>query len=138
MRKERRPPSQQSGFTLIEALVALLVLSIGLLGAATMQLKSLQGAQSGYQRAVASLAAQDAVERLWAQFDSEHNECNGLAGEAAEWEQLWQDSIPGLSGTVEPAADDCTFHIVLAWEASPGDTGEPHLAYTAKLPGSRP
>jgi len=138
MRKERRPPSHQSGFTLIEALVALLVLSIGLLGAAAMQLKALQGAQSGYQRAVVSLAAQDAVERLWAQFDSEHNECNGLGGEAAEWEQQWQDSIPGLRGTLEPAADDCTFHIVLAWEASPGEAGEPRLAYTARLPGSRP
>lgn len=138
MRKERCPFSQQSGFTLIETLVALLVLSIGLLGAAAMQLKALQGAQSGYQRAVASLAAQDAVERLWAQFDSEHNECHGLAGEAAEWEQLWQDSIPGLSGAVESATNDCTFHIVLAWEASPGSAGEPRLAYTAKLPGSRP
>lgn len=138
MRKERCTSSHQSGFTLIEALVALLVLSIGLLGAAAMQLKALEGAQSGYQRAVASLAAQDAVERLWAQFDSERNECNGLAGEVAEWERLWQDSIPGLSGTVEPAADECTFHIVLAWEASHGSAGETRLAYTARLPGSRP
>ena len=138
MRKERCPPSQQSGFTLIEALVALLVLSIGLLGAAALQLKALQGAQSGYQRAVASLAAQDAVERLWAQFDSERNECNGLEGETGEWERLWQDAIPGLSGTVEPAAGDCTFHIVLAWDAPHGDAGETRLAYTARLPGSGP
>src|SRR5690554_3660239 len=106
MRKERCPPSQQSGFTLIEALIALLVLSIGLLGAAAMQLKALQGAQSGYQRALASLAAQDAVERLWAQFDSERNECNGLGGEAAEWELQWQEFIPGLSGTVEVARSE--------------------------------
>lgn len=138
MRKERRPPSRQTGFTLVEALVALLVLSIGLLGAAAMQLKALQGAQSGYQRAVAALAAQDAVERLWAQFDSKSNECSGLGSEAAEWELLWQGFIPGLSGTVETAAGDCTFHIVLGWEAPPGDASDTSLAYTARLPGSGP
>ncbi|BBI64304.1 hypothetical protein HSBAA_56100 [Vreelandella sulfidaeris] len=59
---------QQYGFSLIEALIALLVLSIGLIGVAAMQLKALQSANAGYQRSVASVAAVDAQERLWAQL----------------------------------------------------------------------
>ncbi|WP_151442379.1 type IV pilus modification protein PilV [Halomonas lysinitropha] len=56
------------GFTLIEALVALLVLAVGVLGLATMQLKAMQGAHVSYQRSVATMAAQDMVERLWIQL----------------------------------------------------------------------
>lgn len=56
------------GFTLVEALVALLVLAVGVLGLVSMQLKSLQGAHVSYQRSVATMAAQDMVERLWVQL----------------------------------------------------------------------
>ena len=59
--------NSQRGFSLLEALIALVVLSIGLIGVAAMQLKALQSANAGYQRSVASVAAVDAQERLWAQ-----------------------------------------------------------------------
>ncbi len=52
----------QRGFSLVEALIALLVLSLGLVGVAAMQLKALQSASLGYQRSVASVAAVDAQE----------------------------------------------------------------------------
>ncbi|MFG6158387.1 type IV pilus modification protein PilV [Halomonas sp. 1390] len=53
------------GFSLVEVLVALLVLSLGVLGMAGLQLKSLQGAQVAKQRSQATLAAEDFGERLW-------------------------------------------------------------------------
>lgn len=56
------------GFTLVEALVALVVLAVGVLGLASMQLKAMQGAHVSYQRSVATMAAQDMVERLWIQL----------------------------------------------------------------------
>ncbi len=56
------------GFTLVEALVALVVLAVGVLGLASMQLKAMQGAHVSYQRSVATMAAQDIVERLWIQL----------------------------------------------------------------------
>ncbi|WP_346796574.1 prepilin-type N-terminal cleavage/methylation domain-containing protein [Halomonas sp. Bachu 37] len=59
---------RQRGFSLIEALVALVILSFGLIGVAAMQLKALQSATAGYQHSVATLAAVDAQERLWAQL----------------------------------------------------------------------
>lgn len=55
-----------NGFTLLETLIALLVLSFGLLGLAGLQLKTLQSSHSSYQRGLANIIAADAVERLWA------------------------------------------------------------------------
>ena len=56
------------GFSLVEALVALVVLAVGVMGLASMQLKAMQGAHMSYQRSVATMAAQDMVERLWIQL----------------------------------------------------------------------
>lgn len=53
------------GFTMIEVLVALLVLCVGALGCAALQLNALQATHSAYQRSLASLIAADAGERLW-------------------------------------------------------------------------
>jgi prepilin-type N-terminal cleavage/methylation domain-containing protein len=68
LRRKERVINSQRGFSLLEALIALVVLSIGLIGVAAMQLKALQSANAGYQRSVASVAAVDAQERLWAQL----------------------------------------------------------------------
>ncbi|MBS0002278.1 MAG: type IV pilus modification protein PilV [Thioalkalivibrio sp.] len=54
-----------AGFSLLETLIALLVLSIGALGNVALQLHALQATHSAYQRTLASLIAADAGERLW-------------------------------------------------------------------------
>lgn len=53
------------GLSLIEVLIALLVLSIGLVGMASLQLTSLKSAHSSYYRSLASTAALNIEERLW-------------------------------------------------------------------------
>ena len=58
-------PTKQSGLTLIEILIALLVLSIGLIGIAALNLVSLQNAHSSYHSSLASSIALDFEERLW-------------------------------------------------------------------------
>lgn len=52
------------GFTLIEVLVALLVLSIGLLGLAALQNTALQFNTDSYQRTQATLLAYDILDRM--------------------------------------------------------------------------
>ena len=59
-------PKRSLGFTLIEILVALVILSIGLLGIAALQLRSVQNSQASFERSVATLQARDLVERMWA------------------------------------------------------------------------
>jgi type IV pilus assembly protein PilV len=53
-----------SGFTLIEVLVAMLVLAFGLLGLAGVQVISLKNNLSSYNRSQATLLANDLVDRI--------------------------------------------------------------------------
>lgn len=52
------------GFTLVETLIALVVLSIGLLGVAALQLSSLRMNSSAAMRSQATLLAYDIVDRM--------------------------------------------------------------------------
>ena len=54
----------EKGFTLIEILVAILVLSIGLLGLAGLQATGLQSNHSGYLRSQATIFAYEMADRL--------------------------------------------------------------------------
>lgn len=56
--------SARRGFTLIEVLVALLVLSIGLLGLAALQNTALQFNTDSYQRTQATLLVYDILDRM--------------------------------------------------------------------------
>lgn len=56
-----------TGLSLIEVLIALLMLSIGLVGTASLQLTSMKSAHSSYYRSVASTAALNIEERVWDQ-----------------------------------------------------------------------
>ncbi|MBR2512529.1 MAG: type IV pilus modification protein PilV [Halomonas sp.] len=128
----------QRGFSLIEALIALLVLSIGLIGVAAMQLKALQSATAGYQRSVVTLAAVDAQERLWAQLAQEVS-CDEMIDKiVSDWQEDWFNGsdtpIRHFSGDITPGSEACEFEIAV----SPGDSGpaeddEP-LTYTVRLP----
>ena len=56
--------TQQSGFTLIEVLVSVLVLSIGLVGVAALQGVSLKSTQSAFMRSQATALAYDLADRM--------------------------------------------------------------------------
>lgn len=56
--------SGQSGFTLIEILVAVVILSIGLLGLAGLQVNALRNDQSAFMRTQATILAYDLADRM--------------------------------------------------------------------------
>lgn len=134
----KRHSGSQSGFTLIEALIALLVLSIGMLGVAAMQLKALQGAHAAYQRSIASLAAQDAQERLWASMATSADltcpDVTVVNGENKPWVAQWENFLPGLNNDPLGTPTDCEFSITLSWDEERFGGGEP-FTYTVRLPG---
>ncbi|MGH8507058.1 MAG: type IV pilus modification protein PilV [Stenotrophobium sp.] len=64
------------GFTMVEVLVALVILSIGLLGVAGLQLSGVRDTQDSYFRSQATIAMNDLAERIYA---------NVPAAQAAEY-----------------------------------------------------
>lgn len=137
--------THQRGFSLIEALIALLVLSIGLIGVAAMQLKALQSANAGYQRSVASVAAVDAQERLWAALaDLEVGKiCDNIdvAAVQAAWRAHWFQgsnatplrSVNEAQNSIErEKGDGCRIHVSVKVEGS--DESSDPFDYTFSLP----
>ena len=62
----------QRGYSLLEVLIAVLVLSIGLLGLAGLQTTSLQSNQSAAQVSQATFLAHDVIDRMRANRDAAH------------------------------------------------------------------
>jgi len=60
----KRTRKLQSGLSLIEVLISVLVISIGLLGLGGLQLASLKGANNSHFRTSASLAATELADRM--------------------------------------------------------------------------
>lgn len=60
----RREIPNQDGFTLIEVLVALLVLSVGLIGIAGLQLTGVKNTRDAYYRSQAVMLAYDITDRM--------------------------------------------------------------------------
>ena len=55
---------KQRGFSLIEALVAFLILSVGMLGIASLQMISLKAGKTAELRTIAVIKAEEALERI--------------------------------------------------------------------------
>ncbi|XKE47194.1 type IV pilus modification protein PilV [Halomonas organivorans] len=158
MTPHRRPRPPAAGFTFIEVLVALLLLSLGVLGLARLQLESLQGTHAAYQRSIASLAAQDAQERLWRAFAQrvdadpavsdtcpmQPDVLSALNEDDGVWQERWDTYLPGLEAEHvhhDPDADTpCTFAITVRWQESrfadeTDEEGMVTLTYDTRLPG---
>ncbi|WP_370280311.1 type IV pilus modification protein PilV [Pontibacterium sp.] len=60
----RRPVAKSAGYTLIEVLVALLVISLGLLGMAALQVSALKQNQNAYARSQVLTAAHGIADRM--------------------------------------------------------------------------
>lgn len=73
LRTRHIAPNAQRGFTIVEALVTFLILSVGLLGMAGLQTKGLQMDQNAYQRSQAAMLAQDIGDRMRVNVTSMRN-----------------------------------------------------------------
>ena len=122
------------GFTLVEALVALLVLSIGLLGVAALQLSSLRANHSSSLRSQATLLAYDIVDRMRANQSAASNGAYDTAlgitptgGTVAQddlvrWKQNLTNTLPTGDGAVarSGAGGAVKFTITVQWDDSRG------------------
>jgi len=126
--------SVSRGFTLVEALVALLVLSIGLLGVAALQLSSLRANNSASSRSQATFLAYDIADRMRANRTQASAYAIGFGdataaapGTVAEKDlQGWLTRVTGSLGAgAQAQVQDLgasNFAIRLRWNDSHGDT----------------
>jgi len=129
-----RPPHRQRGFGLIEVLVALTILSIGMLGLAAMQLKSLQAARESLNTTLATIMVRDMNERAWAQQDET---CKALLSK-------WQTDVAKVDGLPSPHGswpDDVgngLYDLEITWQGrgdpDDADYEPPHVNLVALLP----
>lgn len=94
------------GFALLEILITLVILSIGLLAIAGMQLSALRHSQDAYLHSVAATQLQSLLERLRV------NQSDAKRGaELIEWNAINARLLPHGAGTYTCHDNACTAHI---------------------------
>lgn len=113
--------NKNTGFTLIEVLIAMLVLAVGLLGLAGLQATSLKNNQSAYNRSQATQLAYIMADRMRANVAGKATYINGTATARAgclnttgctpsnmaeydllEWNSIISLTLPSGTGTISP------------------------------------
>jgi len=100
-----------TGFTMLEMLIALLILSIGLLGVAALQTRGQQFNQVGYLRTQATFMAYDLMDRIRINKDDSSVTNNGENGAYAI------DSCSDLPGAVKSCdTQDCLVEDLVTYD----------------------
>lgn len=130
---------KNSGFTLLEVLVAMIIMAGGLLGLAGLQATSLKNNQTAYNRSQATQLAYDMADRMRANrtyaktvtnnnyllttkptegvdgcLSSEDGGCTTAqmaTNDIFEWNQAVADALPGGTGTVTVAGNVFTIRV---------------------------
>ena len=127
---------KQRGVSLIESMIALVVISIGLLGIASLQITAMGQNNSALNHSQAVWMAYNMSDRIRANEDEFLNyagidTANGYAGEcisatcdtaamrqadAAEWETMIESNLPGGRGMINANALVGGLEIIVMWD----------------------
>lgn len=123
------------GFTLIEVLISITILSVGMLGVASMQLTALSSNAKSRDDTVVVQLVEEMVERIRVNGGNNPgiyhgintaNTCTGsdpAKGDCTQWKQRMADTrLPGLTGTVSvvtesPIEKTSTITVQVTWGA---------------------
>lgn len=145
--------NQQTGFSLVEVLVALIIMSVGMLGIATLFVQSMQAGRTSMFRHHAVTLAGDIADRIRAnpragiayQGDGGDNGCIATGKNCSEaamaandiflWDAQVSESLP--AGDVTVTFDDTTappeYTIRIDWD-EPGEDPNAPLNYQIVIP----
>ncbi len=148
-RKQKNLIKRVAGFTLVEVLIALIILSVGMLGIAGLYVHSMQAGRTSLFRHHAVTLAGDVADRIranptgqgnYAGAGANNNCVNGgvdctppqmAANDIDLWDQQAADTLP--NGTVTVVFDNGvlppTYEITVAWD-EPGE----NMTYIIKIP----
>ncbi len=118
----------QSGVALLEVVITALIMAVGLLGMAAMQLRSVQFNQAAYLRSQASFLAGDMAERMRldrpnardGRYDVAYEgqkQGDSLAdSEVNDWKTLLSNTLPAGDGAID--CDDNVCRVSIRWKES--------------------
>ena len=130
-------PGKSRGDTMIEVLVTVIILAVGVLGVAAMQVTTLQNLNSSYSTSVAEIVAEDFSERMRANpvaalandyvhstlptttTDCVNNACTLTQLATYDKESWWATLtgvLPAATGQVARIAGTNTFVITVRWD----------------------
>jgi type IV pilus assembly protein PilV len=114
---------RSAGFSLVEVLVSIVILSVALLGTAGLTAASLKSTNTSYYRSQATFLADDILDRMRANitkarvgsYDIDAGGPTAAGGielfDCTEWRAAVADSLPGGTGTVTVEANVATVRI---------------------------
>ncbi|MFC5771309.1 type IV pilus modification protein PilV [Thauera sinica] len=130
---------RKNGFTLLEVLVAMLVLSIGLIGLAGMMASTLRNNHSAYHRTQATWLAYDIIDRMRANrtvaLNNSYNISIGATAAATEedspmviqdlnaWKTALSAALPGGDGSIAVVPATRAVTVVVQWNDARGTGG---------------
>jgi type IV pilus assembly protein PilV len=123
-----------AGFSLVEVLISIVILSIGLLGMAGLTAASMNGTNESYYRSQATVLADDILDRMRANVDLARGEQYDIAMgptytaasgtmarfDCEEWMAAVTGNLPGGTGTVDVFNNVAT--ITIEWGAGGSST----------------
>ena len=124
LQRQRARPGASRGIALIEALIAILIFSFGVLGIVGLQASMTRAQGSAKFRADASYLANELMGSMWAdipnlsQYDTASTRCDAYA-RCQAWKTKVQGGLPGGEPVVA-AAGDGSVTITINWSV-PGE-----------------
>jgi len=156
-RKTPYSPARSAGFTLIETMVALLVLSVGMIGVAVMHGKALAASGTAIRRSQAIGLAADIADRIRVNRGAQaayagaaaDNNCDDPTGSGGVdcspaqmaahdlfvWEAQVAATLPGGQGAVavDTATNPTTYAVTVSWD-EPSQNAPVSFAFSFQLP----
>ena len=123
---------KQSGSLLVEAMIAILIFSFGLLGLVGLQATATQTSIHAEERIRASLLANDMVSMLWVRQSLTHA---SVASDVTSWETMVQtmanSGLPNATGNVTINGNIAT--ITITWKAPSKKAGDNASQYVTSI-----